>query len=87
MNSLATISVRREDLLALSCGPSTTRSSSLGVTPPSRPRVSDTSMPDDSGNRDDVEDEGPVLEVTPALKGAPVLTRRAEEKIDVICGT
>ena len=88
MSGLVTISVRREDLLALSSGPSTTRSSNLGVTPPpSRPRVLDTSKADNSGNRDDVEDEGLVLEVTLALKVTPVLTRRAKEKIDVISGT
>ena len=59
----------------------------LELRPPSRPRVPDTSMPDDSGKGDDVEDEGLVLEVTLTLKVTPVLTRRAEEKIDNISGT
>ena len=59
----------------------------LDLRPPSRPRVLDTSRADDSGSGDDVEDEGPVLEVTLALKVTPVLNRRAEEKIDVISGT
>ena len=59
----------------------------LELRPPSRPRVPDTSKADDSGNGDDVEDEGPMLEVTLALKVTLVLTRRAEEKIDVISGT
>ena len=54
---------------------------------PSRPRVPDTSREDDSGNRDDVEDEGLMLEVTLVLKVTPVLTQRAEEKINVISGT
>ena len=59
----------------------------LELRPSSHPRVPDTSKADDSGNGDNVEDEGPVLEVTLALKVTPVLTRRAEEKIDVIYGT
>ena len=89
MSGLATISARREDLLALSSGPSTTRSINLGVTPPppSRPRVPDTSRAENYGNGDDVEDEGIVLEVTLALKVTSVLTRRAKEKNDVISRT
>ena len=49
--------------------------------------INDTLSADNSGNRDDVEDEGPMLEVTPALKVTPVLTRRAKEKIDIISVT
>ena len=59
----------------------------LELYPPSHPRVRDTIKVDDSGNGDDVEDEGSMLKVTLALKVTPVLTRRAEEKIDVIPGT
>ena len=59
----------------------------LELRPSSRPRVLDTRSADNSGNEDDVKDEGLVLEVTPALKVTPVLTRRAKEKIDVISRT
>ena len=59
----------------------------LELRPPSHPQVPDTSRANDSSNEDDVEDEGTVLEVTLALKVTPVLTRRAEEKIDGISRT
>ena len=59
----------------------------LELCSPSRPRVPVSSKADDSRNDDDVEDEGPLLEVTPTLKATPLLTRRAKEKINLINGT
>ena len=47
----------------------------------SHPRELDTSRVDDSSNGDAVEDEGLVLEVTPALKVTLVLTQRADKKL------
>ena len=87
MSSLNTISARWDGFFALTSGLSTMRSSSLKATPPSRPRVLDASRADNSGNRNDVEDEGPMLEVTPMLRVTFLLTQRAEEKIDAIFGT
>ena len=49
--------------------------------PLSHTRVLDASKANNFGNGDDVEDEGPVLEV------ALVLNRRVEEKIEAIFGT
>ena len=81
MSGLVTISARREGFLALSNGSSTIRSNSLRATPPSCLRVLDASRPKNFDNEDKVEDEGPVLKVT------PVVTQRAEKKIDAIFET
>ena len=77
----------RKICLCLAVGPPPREVVALELRYPSHPRVLDTSREDDSSNGDDVEDEGLVLEVIPALKVTPVLTRRADEKIDVISGT
>ena len=54
MSGLATTSARWEGLLALSSGPSTTRSSSFGAMPPSHPQVLDASKAEIFANLEDV---------------------------------